>query len=611
MFRYLTFAWNSADESATAAARVLAGRLDGNQAKWLPVMRQPGIEVRYVASSSEASRAYLLPRGRGVVLGTLFVRQIDQPSHLVNGDLSEPEAQAIVASGGRKLFESYWGRYVAFIRDANRQTSWVLRDPTGGLPCYSCTVDGVTIYFTELDDVIGVRPLSVNWDYVARALCVTGGLQTHETGFHEIGQVLGGECVEAAGQATRSFMWDPWAIAQSTLDDPIQATAAVRRTVADVVHCWASCHSNVLHGVGGLDSAIVAACLASAPSRPRFTCYTYFSQGAGSDERHFARLVARRAGVELIELERTPVWDLEPLLSAARPSPAFQNHTSYIEPSFVEGPLARKIGATAITSGFGGDQLFVQGCPKSALEYAVRHGIGSACWSMALDDACMEGESVWTVLFEVVRAVVFRRFEAPLALLVGNRALMPDHLLSATNHNLQILHPQIRRWIELTSRGGGHKGIASGKILQVHQLLYPPAARNPLAPADDPELISPLYSQPLLELCLRIPTFVHVDRGQDRVIARRAFRDLLPPEVISRWGKGLWEEQAAGLLQHNIRFVRDLLMGGELVRRGLLIRSRIEERLSCHTSRLSISNVEIFDAIFAEAWLRRSLGSRV
>jgi len=314
-------------------------------------------------------------------------------------------------------------------------------------------------------------------------------------------------------------------------------------------------------------------------------------------------LVAARAGVELIEVERTPVWDLKPLLESMRASPTACNYVSYVEPALIEADLARQCGATAITSGFGGDQLFIQSHGKGSVDYAVKYGLGRRCWSLALDDASMEGGSVWTVLWEVVRAAVFRQFAHPLAYLPGTREVIPPHVLSTTKDNSMTLHPHIRRWMSGSKRG--HSTSASGKVTQVQQLLYPPVMQNPLAAADNPEHVAPLFSQPLLEVCIRIPTWIHTEAGQDRVIARRAFRDVLPQEVINRWTKGLWEEQAARLLRHNMRFVKTLLLEGELMRRGLVIRSRLDECLSYRPSRLSVSNAEIYHLIFAEAWLRQ------
>lgn len=225
----------------------------------------------------------------------------------------------------------------------------------------------------------------------------------------------------------------------------------------------------------------------------------------------------------------------------------------------------------------------------------------------------MASGSLWTVLWEVVRARVFRRFADPRAAIDGTRRLVADGVLSTAKNDLRALHPHIRRWMtEPASKRWGRLTVASGKLTHVQQLLYPPQMRNPLAAANDPELIAPLFSQPLLELCVRIPTWVHTSGGQDRVIARRAFRDRLPQEVVSRWTKGGWEEQAAALLKHNIRFVRELLLEGELIERRLVIRSRLEEWLSYRPTRLPVSNAEIFHIIFAEAWLRgvRSQGSR-
>ena len=65
---------------------------------------------------------------------------------------------------------------------------------------------------------------------------------------------------------------------------------------------------------------------------------------------------------------------------------------------------------------------------------------------------------------------------------------------------------------------------------------------DPLGQEGDAERISPLFSQPLVELCLRIPTYVLTHGGWDRAVARRAFYDDLPPEIRNRRHKGGIEE---------------------------------------------------------------------
>ena len=58
----------------------------------------------------------------------------------------------------------------------------------------------------------------------------------------------------------------------------------------------------------------------------------------------------------------------------------------------------------------------------------------------------------------------------------------------------------------------------------LHPLLRQPFDfYDPLGQGNEAERISPLFSQPLMELCLRIPTYVLTEGGWDRAVARRAF----------------------------------------------------------------------------------------
>src|SRR6185436_11940153 len=49
-----------------------------------------------------------------------------------------------------------------------------------------------------------------------------------------------------------------------------------------------------------------------------------------------------------------------------------------------------------------------------------------------------------------------------------------------------------------------------------------------------PEYVLPYYSQPVVELSLRIPTYLCALDGRDRAIARRAFVDDVPEKILRR-----------------------------------------------------------------------------
>jgi asparagine synthase (glutamine-hydrolysing) len=91
-----------------------------------------------------------------------------------------------------------------------------------------------------------------------------------------------------------------------------------------------------------------------------------------------------------------------------------------------------------------------------------------------------------------------------------------------------------------------------------------------------PEITFPLISQPIIEVCLRTPTYTLIDGGWDRSTARRAFADLLPREIVRRRAKGGADHLAREILDANASFIRERLLGGTLSREKLIDRRQLE-----------------------------------
>lgn len=147
--------------------------------------------------------------------------------------------------------------------------------------------------------------------------------------------------------------------------------------------------------------------------------------------------------------------------------------------------------------------------------------------------------------------------------------------------------------------------VAPGKLY--HAYLISAAALthyNPFASDEDPALISPLCSQPLMELSLRIPVDVLTIGGVDRAIARMAFSQELPPQIAARRSKGGLEEHAKAALFMNIGLVRELLLDGLLVSRGYIDRSELEAALSRKPTRTQSFVSEIYQYLTLEGWCR-------
>lgn len=147
-----------------------------------------------------------------------------------------------------------------------------------------------------------------------------------------------------------------------------------------------------------------------------------------------------------------------------------------------------------------------------------------------------------------------------------------------------------------------------GKLWHVYMLSVPPRFYSNLAEPGDPEWTEPLTSQPLLELCLQIPTFILAADGRERSLARKAFSEELPAPIAERRSKGAIEVFLTNAIMSNVAFVREVMLDGELVKNRLLERSVLERALGQTPERVRSSMGELFDYLALEVWLRGWLG---
>ncbi len=600
MFRYVAFVWDDADSAARASADALTQRLARHAPELSAVLSRNGLRVFCADVRAGSSEPYQLSDGAGVVLGKLFERRAAATSSSAPLALPDDESRKIVSSGGRRLIERYWGRYVAFIHNEAARVTRVLVDPTATLPCFVARFGSVEAYFSRMEDVeqLGSHAFSVNWKYVAAMLCQVQ-LQIPSTGLNEVSRVLGGECVEhREGRSARSFYWNPLELARSgVIQDPTEAATALREVTRECVHAWASSYRSIVHLLsGGLDSSIILACLKDAAVRPQMACLNYFSAGSNTDERGYATLAAHSAGCEVIERQRDSTLSLAPLLrirSCATPMDYF----FYLDEGRCEADVAREHGAAAVFSGFGGDQLFYRShAALAAGDFLMSQGVGPALFEVALDAARMDRISVWAVLGKAARTGLLRKpWRVQQERKARPKTLIRREVLRDISRDSDLVHPSF----QTPGR------TPNGKVFHAYQLLSPAPFYNPLGSDADPEPVTPLFSQPLLELAMRIPTWLLTRGGWDRAVARRAFERDLPRQIVTRRTKGGQEEHAKAILTRNMDFARNLLLDGHLVRERILERDQVAEALSPGPARLRNGNVELYACLSAEAWVRQ------
>lgn len=599
MFRYIGFVWNSSDplaaNSYSSLSRTIRGALE-----WRAALELPGIAVFCAGESASANVVAVLADSAGVVLGTVFERDPAETSRYRRASIDRAAARRFQRTRGRELIERYWGRYVAFIRDADAATTWVLRDPTGDLDCMTLEHRGVRIFFSLMEDCppLDDLPFSLNWDYIT-ALIAGPMSQGHQTGLREISRVLAGECMELrSGGSSHEFYWHPFdIIATERIDDADRAASLLHDTTIACVHAWASCYERILNLLsGGLDSSIIIGCLKTAATRPLVTNFhTYYSAGSGGDERRYARAAAELAGYPLLEAEMDANVSLQEMYDIPRTAAPVSNVIEL-------GTLARRrricreLDVRGLFSGSGGDQLFFQnGSEYACPDYIFERGLRPGLFRVALDAAYMENDVIWALLYRGLRDAISRK---PLAVLLDSFPVS-DMVAADVRERVARQRLSVHPWFSSQRR------IPPGKYWQVFGLSTPYGMSSSFADPRDPEDVHPLLSQPLLELCLRIPTYVLASGGIDRALARRAFSAEVPRMTLQRRIKGEVYLFPKTFYARNRAFLRELLLSGTLVKERVLDRQRIERVLddSPDTSDHA-SPSAMLSLASAEAWLQ-------
>ena len=234
MFRYIGLVWDNSDPTVNHVLQIIRERILALSPTWQTTLDEDGICVFCAGTTAEASRSQSLSGSRGVVLGTVFRRRdvaLHEPRRLLQ--FEDKESDTIISTGGRHLIGAYWGRYVAFLVDPRSSKRWILKDPTGDLPCFETMFRGVHLYFSCIADCLALRVMqfTVDWPYVRRRVA-TGWLCADSTGLTGVIEVYRGQCVEIDRQrVSRRFYWNPATFADSH-EEETGAVATVLRDTA-------------------------------------------------------------------------------------------------------------------------------------------------------------------------------------------------------------------------------------------------------------------------------------------------------------------------------------------------------------------------------------------
>jgi asparagine synthase (glutamine-hydrolysing) len=524
--------------------------------------------------------------GGHALVGEIFDRGAARPQ------LGFPSADwaEIARSRGRALVERYWGAWVALVSGAD--TVSLLRAPLGDLGCYYAEVPGALIAASDMSllRLATARRPAVDPQALARHIAWPEW-RRDETCLLGIGELRGGDrLVISARGIGHDTVWSPFAFVtpEKAIDDIGEAARTVRGAVNLAVAARAaSCKQPALLLSGGLDSAVVAISLARAEAD--FVCVNIAGDDPASDERGYAALAARMVDRELLTRRLDPAAiDVTRSGAAHMPYPVHRCFTQALDA--VTANVTQQRGFDAVLDGGGGDNVFFASRTVAILADCLRAGGYDDRYrrtARVLGDLGQTG--LWTLAWRAAHRA-WLRSPAP------RQAPGSDFLSAEARLRLNDTSP--------------------------HPWFVPPAATLPgraahaalLVPAQNLvealnaqacfRTLSPLVAQPVIEACLRVPSWLWVEPGRDRAAARRAFAPMLPPAIASRRSKGTPTHFVADIYDRHRRTIRDMLLGGRLAAFGLLDTGRLAGILGAAGPVRDLRFVRVMELLDAEAWAR-------
>lgn len=599
MYRYCAFLPRPGRERAAAPLiAACAARLARMTPAYAPVFEGPSLTVLEAREGGTRARACALGAG-GVALGTLFRAGTATPV----ADPTDTEAQTLAHHGPEAMLRLFWGRYVAFLLRPGGVA--VLRDPTGGLDCFYATRPHFHMVFSDAADMaaLGVLPLEIDWQHVARHLQFPAR-EIPGTGLAKVHALRGGEALHVGrtGAAVQpcwrpETLWQPARLPAS----PDAAAEALRAAVLQAVRGWSAVYGRILLALsGGLDSAVVLAALDGALSPDDVLCLNYNSGTADSDERAYARQAAAHFRADLMELDERPnmvrLGDVARVRFSAQPMMVL----AQLARGRREANLARAFEAAALFDGAGGDEVFGSLLSfASATDYLWTQGLDRGFFVAAHEAARLGRVSVWQVMRRARAAVRTRSTALPL-----------PPMDEAFHAHLAAVFPCLEPDLAQTLARPLPTDVPPGKRMQIEATSFCNRLWYPTVPEHHVETVHPLMSQPVLEAIYSLPTPLFCLGGRERGLARHAFRDRVPPDILRRQTKGGINNFTDQIVIHNARFLRGYFLDGLLVHHGLLDRAAVEEafRTEGHQSRLM--RTTLLSALGAEGWVRQWTSAR-
>lgn len=517
---------------------------------------------------------------------------------------------------GERCLDQLDGMFAFAVWDGRRRSLLLARDRVGKKPLYYYAGPRLFAFASEVKALLqhpGI-PADVDRDALP-AFFLYGYVPTPHTCYQGIRTIPPGHrlLLGMDGHIDLHAYWDLPIREPVASHRPSQADAVVRvrelmraavqrRLLADVpVGAFLS---------GGLDSSIVVGLMSQLTDQPVRTFSIGFADQPRFDETAYARLAAQRFGTRHVEFVVKPqAVELVEQLVWHHDGP-FADSSAI--PTYLLARLTRE-HVTVALNGDGGDELFAGYLRFYATMLAERIPPWvrrSAATMLGGLPAWGPPRSAWARLqkFAGSAALPFtERFSRWNAVFYEDvPRLLPD---SCRTNGRQVPAP-LARLEPYRSRCRQASGLTQLLYLNMKTYLVDDllVKMDRCSMAHALETRSPFLDRELIEYVFGLPDSMKLRWGRTKVILRRAFADLVPPEILRRGKMGFGVPLRAWFTQDLRDYLRDVLLAPDARLRGYVDQDYVRHLCETHLSGLADYSHRLWTLLTFEVWLRQ-LGS--
>ncbi len=527
--------------------------------------------------------------GRCCVIGVAFSRgTFRRLSSVV-----EPVPDCATAGAtARYLVTKVWGGYFAIIEDHSKGHIGLLVDPSGLLPVYHLTTPDHDLYASDprLFARSGTPGPPVSYlalhahllkpELRRRVTCLEGIEELAPGVLHFPG--MPEEPPQAIWHAA-DFLPSAQILDFEEYADQLKGLSTV------VIQCWSeSLGKASVAASGGVDSSLICAALAHAEQR--FDCVTLATLDPTGDERIYARRVADWFKVRCAERVYDPaLYDPNRSASEGLPRPARRSFQQVLDILLLDATT--ELGASTIYDGNGGDNLFCfLHSSAPVVDRLAAEGLGAGACRTLVDMCRITGCSIPSM-----GAAAFRRYFRK-----RRKETWRDDTTLLVPQTAKVSAEALMPWLTNAPQAVSGKRDHLALIMRAQNHIHGLSAGLPR--------FSPLASQPLVEFCLGVPTWIWASGGKNRALARAAFADCLPRSVLARTSKAGPDSFVRQAFARNRTVIGERLLDGLLAANGLIDRKALTAALRTDETDDSSMFGRVLDLLEAENWARSWIG---